>query len=190
MGGSGSGRWGRSKSNAKPLVEDCRVLDIGFLVREGMVRPDYYRRSGLSWSRNGEKVGSIGYEVDTREDNGTLRLIYNVGREGQEKVAQDYTVALETTRIVSGGERWWFRCSARRNGGPKCCRRVGKLYLPPSGRVFACRHCYDLAYSSSRTSRKWDRVYKEIAADTGLSFDFVKSIMDRDRRDAMKRRGG
>jgi hypothetical protein len=171
---------GWKKSDAKILVGDCRVLNIGFLVREDVVRPHHHRQGGLSWTQAGEKVASIGYVVDTREDEGTLRLNYTVGRDGQEKVSKDYRVLLVTSSLVSGGRRWWFRCTASRYGGPPCRRRVGKMYLPPGGEVFACRHCYDLAYTSSRTSRKWDGMYKAIAADTGLSCDLVKSMMDRD----------
>jgi hypothetical protein len=189
MGESGSGRWGWSRSDAKTLVEDCRVLDIGLLVREGMVRPHQFRRGGLSWTRNGEKVAAIAYEADTREDDGTVRLMYTVGREGQEAVTKDYAVPLVTTTLVSGGRRWWFRCTACRDGGPPCRRRVGKLYLAPGGDVFACRHCYDLAYTSSRESRKWDRMFRDLAASTGFSLATVKSVMTRDRRERSKRSG-
>ena len=41
-------------------------------------------------------------------------------------------------------------------------------------KVFACRRCYDLAYRSSRESRKWDFMFKALAADTGFSFNVVK----------------
>ena len=33
MGAYGSGRWRTGRCNAKTLVEDCRVLDLGLLVR-------------------------------------------------------------------------------------------------------------------------------------------------------------
>jgi hypothetical protein len=182
MGGYGSGRWGTGKGDAKALVESCRVLDIGLLVRDGVVRPDRSRRGKLSWSRDGEEVASIGYQVDTRADGGTFRLTYSVGRDGREKAAQDYVVPLVTTSLVSGGRRWWFRCVACREGGPPCGRRAGKLYLPPGGRVFACRRCHDLAYSSSRESRKWDGMFRHLAASAGLPLATVKSAMKRDRR--------
>ena len=32
--------------------------------------------------------------------------------------------------------------------GHACNRRVAKLYLPPGGRYFGCRHCYRLTYRS------------------------------------------
>ncbi len=91
----------------------------------------------------------------------------------------DYRVPLVTTTLASGGRRWWFRCVASRNSGPTCGRRVAKLYLPPGGRIFACRSCYDLAYTSSRESRKWDGMYRRIAAETGFSSELVKRTMQR-----------
>lgn len=33
-------------------------------------------------------------------------------------------------------------------------RRVGKVYLPPGGKYFGCRHCYQLSYRSSQESDK------------------------------------
>jgi hypothetical protein len=187
MGGYGSGRWGYGgKGDAKDLVEDCLTLDISRLVRDGVVRPLLSRVGGLSWSRRGQEVASIRYEVSATQDEGTFRFTYTVGRPGQERAQQDYIVPLITTRLVSDGRRWWFRCPAHRNGEPKCERRVGKLYLPPRGRVFACRNCHSLAYTSSRESRKWDGMFKSLAASPGLSAKFVKNAMEEDRKEAKK----
>jgi hypothetical protein len=90
-------------------------------------------------------------------------------------------VPLLTSRLVSGGLRWWFRCPACRGGGPPCGRRVGKLYLPPGGKVFACRHCYDLAYTSSRESRKYNSMFRSLAAETKLPVAVVKRVLNGDR---------
>jgi hypothetical protein len=126
-------------------------------------------------------VAAIGLVANTAEDRGTLRLQYSVGRDGAEKSAQDYVVPLVTSRLISGGLRWWFLCPACRACGPPCGRRVGKLYLPPSGTVFACRRCYDLVYTSSRESRKWDRLYQELATETGYPVGLVKRVLNGDR---------
>ena len=61
--------------------------------------------------------------------------------------AVDYRVCLTTTRPRFGGLRWWFVCPLTKAGRP-CTRRVGKLYLPPGGHYFGCRHCHDLTYES------------------------------------------
>mgnify|MGYP000471735892 CR=1 FL=1 len=51
-------------------------------------------------------------------------------------------VRISATPCHYGGHRYWFTCPAQ-----GCGRRVAKLY---SGRIFACRHCYQLAYPSQR----------------------------------------
>jgi hypothetical protein len=52
-------------------------------------------------------------------------------------------VAISWTPCRFGGERPWFICSVCANG-TYCGRQVTKLY--DAGRLFACRHCYRLAY--------------------------------------------
>jgi hypothetical protein len=41
---------------------------------------------------------------------------------------------------------------------------VGKLYLPPGGRYYGCRHCYDLTYTSCQESHKYDGMWRALAA--------------------------
>lgn len=181
MGGSGSGRWGGSNPDAKTLVEDCRRLDLRLLVREGAVRPGAMTTGRWTWSRGGKEVASVGYEAQAAEDHGTLRLVYTVTR-GEAKTDVDYRVALETTLLPSGGRRWWFRCLARRGGGPPCGRRAATLYLPPGATYFACRSCHRLAYTSSRESRRWDRMFRQLASSTGFPVEEVRRVMMRGAR--------
>ena len=50
-------------------------------------------------------------------------------------------VAVVTTRLRSGGLRYWFGC-------PYCRCRVGCLYTPSRDAPFRCRTCWDLQYLS------------------------------------------
>ncbi len=84
-----------------------------------------------------------------------------------------YTVPLVTTRLHSGGLRWWFLCPLSRNEQP-CLRRVGKLYLPPSGRYYGCRQCYNLTYTSSQESDK--RVSRLVHDPVALSQFMQRAI--------------
>lgn len=54
-------------------------------------------------------------------------------------------VLLDTSRLPSGGWRWWFVC-------PECGRQCDLLYLRTGGAVkLACRKCGGFAYASQRT---------------------------------------
>jgi hypothetical protein len=165
----------------KTLVEDCRSLDVRELVRAGALRPGLETRGRRAWrNRLGQEVASIGYRAAATSDAGTLRLAYRLGRPGGEQ-AFLYEVPLVTTALPSGGRRWWFLCPGRRGQGPACGRRVAVLYLPPRGRVFACRTCHGLAYRSSRESRKGDAASRRLASETGLPLRLVRVMTSLER---------
>ncbi len=83
-------------------------------------------------------------------------------------------VHLQTTQPNFGGVRWWFSCP-RTVDGEECHRRVGKLYLPPGGRYFACRHCLDLTYESCQKSHRHDGLFALVAGEaSGEAFEVVK----------------
>jgi hypothetical protein len=71
----------------------------------------------------------------------------------------DYTVVLQTRQPYHGGIRWWFTRPLKVDGRA-CYRRVGKLYLPPGGLYFGCRHCYDLSYRSVQEHDKCVAFYR------------------------------
>ncbi|WP_108839451.1 hypothetical protein [Tateyamaria sp. Alg231-49] len=134
MGGIGSGRhwhW-----NTKSTTADYRSIDVRRWAREGLLTPG--QRTSWKWSIEGEKVAGI----DVRADQGLVRLIYRSGDYGDEWESHDYPVRLLSQPCHYGGHRVWFACPAQ-----ECGRRVAKLY---GGRIFACRHCHQLAYPSQR----------------------------------------
>lgn len=142
MGGYGSGR----KFGAD-CTEDYRQIDIRRWQREGLLHPGNY--INWTWSRNGEKIASIGAKVET----GQLRLIYNYRANGSAPWEPlDYPIRLQTTSCNYGGVRDWFTCPA-----VGCGRRVAILYS--GGKYYACRLCYQLAYQSQRET-KCDRGHR------------------------------
>jgi hypothetical protein len=81
MGGYGSGRWGTGKPDAKTLADRCLALDIKLLVKARVVHPNVNHRGSWEWWKvpTDEKPSStIGFEVRTGEDGGTLQLRYAV----------------------------------------------------------------------------------------------------------------
>jgi len=177
MGGAGSGRWGWH--DKKTTVEECLVLSAGKLTRDGVI--GLAPGSGWLWWTNtstGERTASAGY---TREIDGgrvVLRLRYTVTRRDGEKYDIDELISLQMTPSVVGGSRWWFTCPLIVNGRA-CGRRVGKLYLPPGARYFGCRQCHDLTYTSCQESHRYDRLFRSLAADTGVDERLVQAMFAR-----------
>ena len=158
MGGMNSGR---RDQGGKDTTGDCKSLDVRYLQRDGLLTAG--RSFSLNWTRNGEKVASI--QVRTEADR--VSLDYRHQRGGGEWKSQNYPVRLEWTPCNYGGARAWFICPAQ-----GCGRRVAKLYL--GGAIFACRHCYRLAYSSQREStddratRRADKIRDRLKWEPGI----------------------
>jgi len=117
---------------AKQLVEDALRLPIGEIRRE------LSGWSVMRWYRGDVQTAAISLLI-TGPD--VLTLSYSVDDE-----PQSYPVRLTATPVYRAQRgRLWFVCPAR-----GCERRCGTLYLPPGGRIFACRQCYDLAYEGQQ----------------------------------------
>jgi hypothetical protein len=158
MGGMGSGRRDQS---GKETTDDCRSLDVRYLQRSGLLSAG--RSSILNWTRNGKNEASI----QVRMEADRVILDYRHQRYGSEWNSQNYPVRIEWTPCHYGGARAWFLCPA--NG---CGRRVAKLHL--NGAIFACRHCYRLAYASQRenlddrASRRADKIRDRLKWEPGI----------------------
>ena len=150
MGGAFSGR---NDYATTPTVEACRSLDVNWMHRQGCLDPG--ASGSIQWSEGDEQVASLGYRtVGEGGDGGSRRVVLSYtmvdGRTG-DREEHEYPIPIETTPCNFGGERPWFRCPGVVDG-ESCRRRVGKLYRPPRGDLYLCRHCYDLGYRSSRES--------------------------------------
>ncbi len=174
MGGPGSGSWYRW--DKKTTVEECRHIDAGRWMREGILAPDLRRWGGWVWtnSSTGEQTASIGYEVNTTILRPWVRLFYTVTPHGGEPEPYDYKIFLTTTRPHFGGLRWWFVCPLTVSGR-SCYQRVGKLYLPPGGRYYGCRRCYNLTYTSSQES---DKRVSRLANDPDALYALMSESID------------
>ena len=158
MGGMGSGRaW---YYGAKDLTEDYLALDIRRLNKAGVLKPG--KSFGWSWLRNGEKIGSINISVSRDK----VDLNYRSRSQGEDWDSLNYPVYLSWTECNYGGQRPWFLCPAR-----GCGRRVAVLF---GGKVYACRHCYQLAYPSQRenvcdrSSRRADKIRDRLGWEQGI----------------------
>lgn len=138
MGGPGSGsgyRW-----NSRSTVEGSRSFDVRDWARSGYIPgPSSFHSY---WTRDGEEVARIGVRVTGQYE---VILTYRSRSHGEEWEDVKQTIPLDWTDCHFGGERPWFICNVN-CGGVHCGRRVAKLYS--GGKLFACRHCYNLAYQS------------------------------------------
>ena len=143
MGGRGSGNFYRW--DVRDTTADYNRLDIRSIHRTGLLRPGF---TGTSrWFRGEQQTGCIGWIVRGAGQRATeLVLEYRMGDEP----LMSYPVPLDWTPCHYGGARPWFRC-------PGCGRRVAILY---GGRLFRCRHCYGLAYQSTREDASLRLMYK------------------------------
>lgn len=144
MGGYGSGRRFGAAGSRKTTVEESLVLNITQLHQQNVLR----RGAMGVWGwihKSGESAGSVNYRIERDTDGDlTLCLEYDRTIRGEKEPVRN-PIPLVSTQPNFGGSRTWFVCPAYRNG-KACGRRVGRLYLPPGARYFACRHCYELTY--------------------------------------------
>ena len=144
MGGPGSGRWYRWQGTRTTLEEVYR-LDVRWLHRHGYLDG---RSHWVTWSRGEQQVGSL--LLALQPEGVVLTYRYRVGGGDWESVRQ--VVTLDWTACHYGGQRPWFRC-------PGCQRRVAVLC--GYDRLFLCRHCYWLPYTSQYETRL-DRLYRKL----------------------------
>ena len=132
MGGFGSGR----RLQGKNTTNDYRQLDVRRLQRDGFLKPGH--TFGWQWESGNKTMATI--NVHTEIDK--ITLSYKQRSNGSDWKDQSYPVWLEWTSCNYGNWRPWFLCPAK-----GCGRRVAILY---GGEIFACRHCYKLAYLCQR----------------------------------------
>ncbi|MEN9605012.1 MAG: hypothetical protein RJB39_697 [Candidatus Parcubacteria bacterium] len=116
-----------------------------------------WRKGIITWTRTGiwgdETQSSVGIEVLTHEGLNHLRIHYTqTDNDTGKKQDFDYKIPLTTSPCRFGGKRYWFICPWYKNG-IYCGKRVGTLYK--DGDYFACRHCYNLTYSSRKVNRRF-----------------------------------
>jgi hypothetical protein len=157
MGGYGSGRW--HSWGGKATTESQRRIDVRWMKRQGYLRAG--AMGDLIWSCRGEQTGLIAYK--TVEKSMVLNYRYRANGGDWEPVEQ--VIAFEQTPCNYGGCRTWFRC-------PRCRKRIAILY--GAGKLFLCRHCYNLAYGSQqettgdRLMRKQRKIRERLGADMNL----------------------
>ncbi|MGE4323669.1 MAG: hypothetical protein AB7E60_11660 [Sphingobium sp.] len=147
MGNIHSGR------SDKPLVDDCRKLDLAWLMRLGPIREGRAGSGEIKWSADGIPIGSARFRLDFRDPtNARLTLQFHTDRADKPQTTQ--SIALIALPQRFGGVRWWMIC-------PLSGRRVRTLLLPPGGDRFASREALGLSYRIERLTAS-DRPFEKL----------------------------
>jgi hypothetical protein len=128
----------RDAYGGRTTCESCKSIDVRRWHREGRLRAGQW--FSCSWTWVGEPSGSISVRTETD----AVVLMFRSRCPGDsEWMSVDQRVPITWSTCHFSGLRPWFRCAVQSNGR-YCGRRVAKLYA--AGELFACRHCYGLAY--------------------------------------------
>lgn len=150
MGGYGSGR-----QCGRPIAEHCLKIDLAWMMRAGLAVAGSWRSGQLRWTCNGEPSGDINYSCDmTDPDRSELVLRFTTGASRGEPKRHVQHIRLSYTVPQLGGKRWWMHC-------PVSGARVGKLYVPPGGDIFASRKAWRIGYRSQRIAAQ-DRPFEAL----------------------------
>jgi hypothetical protein len=131
----------RHAGGGKAIVESCPSIDVLDLHRRGYLQSA--QCFSLAWTCDGELMASI----YVRTESHCVTLHYSSVSHDAFLSNVEQRVAIVWTPCHFGGQRPFFLCSFDAKGA-QCGRQVSKLY--GGGRLFACRHCYRLAYASQR----------------------------------------
>ncbi len=126
------GGWGSGGGRNATKLTSLRKIDLANLRRLNMLREIGPRL--LTWSRNGERVASVGVEYR----RSAIVLDYRVRNRGEDWRPIREEISLARTAQKFGGERLWFICRS-------CRRRCRVIY---GGDYFRCRKCYRATYPS------------------------------------------
>jgi hypothetical protein len=138
-------------------VEDCLCFNAVVLRRTGVFRSLPGTQYTYQWRRASRSDCKMSYTViEVPAEAMALGLDCFVSDErSMTKQRMGYVVRVTSTgcRLGGTGRRFWRRCPLLRNGVP-CNREVMRLYLPPGGQMFGCRHCHNLTYRSCQNHDK------------------------------------
>jgi hypothetical protein len=99
------------------LYDNCITISISDLKRWDYLKPNQYKSGVITWSRNGNKIGSISIAINTHSENSYLELDYKCN-----ETPINYRVRLVSMPSNIGkGVVWFFVC-------PHTYKRCRKLH--------------------------------------------------------------
>ncbi|MCZ2129491.1 MAG: hypothetical protein LC109_04415 [Bacteroidia bacterium] len=125
------------------LYNEALQISISKLKEWEYLNPEQIKSGTITWSRNGNKTGSISIQVNTHSDQPYIELDYKYRDEPRK-----YKVYLTSTHSnLNKGEIWYFIC-------PQTKKRCRKLYS--IGGYFLHREAFNgCMYETQTQSKKW-----------------------------------
>lgn len=161
---------------AKEEADGLKKIDLAWLKNRGILSG--YRNETITWTDSWGNKSSVSINVSVSDASDRyLQFQYTQTDRGTDKKTPfEYSVPIITTPCRFGGIRYWFKCPIYTRG-VYCGRRARVLYK--GGDYFACRHCYNLAYSSqhhhySGATKMLDRIFKMEELEGKLKRRFYK----------------
>jgi len=134
------------------LFDDLKTISISFLGKHGYFKPNQMLSGIITWSRNGNKTGSISIMVNTLTESPYLHLDYKYN-----EAPINYKVQLISTLSNLGkGVVWYFIC-------PRTGKRCRKLYLADTYFYHrsAFRGCMYKKQTQSKKNRYFDKTLEK-----------------------------
>lgn len=147
------------------LYDQCKVISITFLKKSGYLKPGEWRTGIISWTRAGNKNGSISFDLNMIATNPYFELHYTL-----DSNPISYVVRLVSLSSNLGkGSIWFFLC-------PLTNKRCRKLYL--IGSKFLHRNAFNRCYYEkqvfSRRNLELCRLY-DILHLSDMAYDKIHS---------------
>ena len=152
------------------LFDEVKTVSISFLTKHRYLKPNQWQSGTITWSRNGNKTGSISIQVNIQSEQPYIELDYKCN-----EAPIKYRVQLVSAPSNLGkGVVWYFVC-------PRTGKRCRKLYLAdtyfyPRSAFRGCMYEKQIQSKKSRASISlYNRVFKrEDAYDIIYSKHFKK----------------
>ena len=100
------------------LYDDLHTITISFLKKQGYLKPNQWRSSTITFTRNGKKIGSTLIKVNTQPGSEYIELEYTCN-------GNPINYKVQLVRVISNigkGLVWYFIC-------PYTGKRCRNLYL-------------------------------------------------------------
>ena len=131
------------------LFDEVKTVSISFLTKHGYLKPNQWQSGTVTWSRNGNKTGSISIQVNIQSEQPYIELDYKCN-----EAPIKYRVQLVSAPSNLGkGVVWYFVC-------PRTGKRCRKLYLADTYFYHrsAFRGCMYEKQTQSKKSRYLDKM--------------------------------